>query len=175
MEMTEYTRTQFLRYRKSYLAELEKFVGRVVRTDELMSASEAGALLGNAKFRRCPKVFRKFHEGFVGSTSFFKLLKILEELNPSPVSIWVLHTQGMGALVVPSLKEIDHKFAFVTDGEVASFITTDGNDIIVIENEIDDHTETIELQGLNWSGAFDIFQSQMLIVEETQTETKTEH
>ena len=153
---SEYSRTQVLRQRPSYIADLQMLVGRPVAADDLMSTDETLALR-EGKFKQCPKTERHFPAGFVGSNDFFNLLGILQKLNPSPISVWITHTRGIGALVVPTLRDINYTYAFQITGELAAFVTTDGNDRLLVDNDLDDRSETIELQGVNWSNAFDLF------------------
>ena len=95
--------------------------------------------------------------GLLAARIFFELLDILQKLNPSPIAIWITHTRGIGALVVPTLRDINHTYAFQITGGLAAFVTTDRNDRLLVDNDLHDRSETIELQGVNWSNAFDLF------------------
>ena len=159
---SEYSRTQVLRHRPSYLADLQMLMGWPVAADDLLSTDES-LFIREGKFKKCPKMERHFRAGFVGSNDFFELLGILQKLNPSPISVWITHTRGIGALVVPTLRDISYTYAFQIVGELAAFVTTDGNDRLLVVNDLDDRSETIELQGVNWSNAFDLFKGGIVV------------
>lgn len=158
----EYSRTQVLRNRPSYLADLQLLVGRPVAVHDLLFTDETLAIR-EGKFKECPREERHFRAGFVGSKDFFELLDILHKLNPSPISVWITHTRGIGALVVPVLRDINYTYAFQITGGLAAFVTTDGNDRLLVDNDLDDRSETIELQGVNWPNAFDLFNGGIVV------------
>ena len=139
---SEYSRTQVLRHRPSYLADLQMLMGWPVAADDLLSTDES-LFIREGKFKKCPKMERHFRAGFVGSNDFFELLGILQKLNPSPISVWITHTRGIGALVVPTLRDISYTYAFQIVGELAAFVTTDGNDRLLVVNDLDDRSEIL--------------------------------
>jgi hypothetical protein len=156
MTSSEYTRTQVLRFRPSYLANLQRLVGRAVRAEELLSPTET-MKLPQSKMRDCPKETREFRSPFVQSDDWKSFVAILQNLNSSPISIWIEHTRGIGTLVVPELSQINFTEVFKIPGQLAVFMTLDGRNKMLLTDEVDDKAEVVELQGFDWSNAFDIF------------------
>jgi hypothetical protein len=156
MTSNEYTRSQVLRFRPSYLANLQRLVGREVRTDDLLSPAETRQI-PNLKLRECPKETREYRAPFVQNDDWRELVAVLQKLNASPVSIWIEHTSGIGALVVPELSQINFGEVFKMPGQLAVFMTLDGRNKMLLTDEPDEKAEVVELQGLDWTNAFDLF------------------
>jgi hypothetical protein len=138
------------------LTDLRKLAGRSIDVGNLASIEQTTEIR-NGKFRECPKVALDFPIGFVGSNDFKSLIGILQSLNSSAISIWIRDTIAIGTLVIPTLNDIDFFSCFEVFGEVTTVITTDAEDRMLLVNDPDDKTETIELQGVNWSNAYDLY------------------
>jgi hypothetical protein len=152
--MNEYTRATVLRIRSRYLNDMQQLLGRLVGNDELLPIEETKRFrLG--KFSRCPKTVAEFPAGFVASAMFLELIAVLKSVNPVAVSIWIRDTIGIGTIVVSDLHEINFPNSFNVTGQLAAFITIDGKDRMLIENDLEEKTETIELQGIHWIALID--------------------
>ena len=161
---SEYTRTEVLRYRPRYLEDLSKLVGRRVSANELLPVDQTRTLSGE-NLNVVPKIDTYFDPGFADSHHFQKLLNILVQLNSNPVAIWIRHTIGIGALVVPSLKFVIHSQAFHIEGEVAAYVTIDRKNRMRVDNDVDDRNECVQLQGIEWTNAIDLYSGAMIKAE----------
>jgi hypothetical protein len=162
MYSSDYTRAQVLRFRPTHLASLRRLVGREVCAADLLSSVETNKM-PHLRLSDCPKETREFRAPFVDSSCWRELIEVLKTLNSSPISIWIEHTRGIGTLVVPGLSEVNFSEVFKIPGQVATFMTADGKNTMLLTDEVDDKAEIVELQGFDWSNAFDLFSGGTLI------------
>lgn len=140
---------------KAHLAELALVLGRPVCVEELGTPKEAAALREGSRNLALQPVMA-FEMPFADrmSVRFQAFIAKLHAANPSPIYVFIPSTIDCGAILVPSLTDINFGFDFkINDEGVLSFVTADLADRLLLDlfvSSAGDQLMTLETQGANW-------------------------
>jgi hypothetical protein len=139
-----------------YLSQLCHLANRNVTADDLLPLEVTHAIREQSTRLLDKTSFRKFKIKFSEKldTRFAMFVKNLYALNPSPVYIWVEHTNTCGLFEISSIMEFNAKFEYsvITEG-IISLLTKDMIDNMVLDFYEDSSGEKfieIELYGSSW-------------------------
>jgi len=141
-----------------YLSELSNLFGRPVSKEELLSPDETAVLQQQSRVHKRELPWRvqiPFSERL--GRPFKALLSALEELNPSPVYVWIKHARECGVPRPTQLRDVhfDFDFAALPSG-IVSISTSDLADDMVLEFSKDENHQEIllvEVSGPRWRTA----------------------
>jgi hypothetical protein len=143
---------------KAHLAELAAVLGRPVGVEELGTPQQAVGLRDGAKGLASQPV-TTFEMPFADRMSerFRAFVAKLHAANPSPIYVWIPTTIDCGAILLPSVVDINFGFDFeINDEGILSFVTADLADRLLLDlfvSSAGDQRMRVEIQGANWTQA----------------------